>query len=558
MQAQQDLRGGPATEVGDQATGETDDVLVIGAGASGAVASWALARAGFAVTCLEQGGWMDPSAYTSDHDDWEYHRLRDHNPNPNVRRLPHDYPVVDVDTPIKPLLYNAVGGSTVLWSGHFPRFHPDDFRVRSLDGVAEDWPLTYAELAPYYERNDVMMGIAGRSGDPAHPPRSARQMPPVPLGAGGQRLAAGFDALGWHWWPADSAIATRPYRGRSACNSCGPCELGCPTGAKASVDVTHWPEALARGARLITGARVSEITTDAHGRATGAVYLDAEGVARHRRARAVIVAANAIGTSRLLLLSASPAHPEGLANRSGLVGRNLMHHPIATVTGVFDDLLDGYRGVTACSLMSMEFYGTDPDRDFVRGYKLQALRSHGPAVTALGGFGLDVPWGADHHRRHAELFARTASLTVTAEDLPDPGNRVTLDDRVTDAWGIPAPRLTYAVDDNSRRMLEHGIGSATQVMEAAGAREILVTPLLVQGGFHLMGTARMGDDPAHSVVDRWGRAHDCDNLFVVDGSTFVTGAAMNPTSTIQALALRTAEHLAAHGPTRAGARSRVA
>jgi choline dehydrogenase-like flavoprotein len=527
---------------------EAADVVIIGAGASGAAAAWFLARKGRRVVVLEQGGWTPPESSPSDQDDWEHRRLRTLNPNPNVRAAESDYPIVDTDTPIRPLLFNGVGGSTIMWSAHFPRFHPSDFRVRTLDGVADDWPVTYDELRPYFELNDRMMGVSGLAGDPAHPPRSPRQSPPVPLGLGGTLLADAFDRLGWHWWPADTAVNSRPYRGRSACNACGPCELGCPNGSKASVDVTYWPAALHAGVELVTHARAREITVGADGRATGVTYLDREGREHHQAGAAVMLAANAIGTARLLLLSRSKAHPDGLGNAEGQVGRHLMHHPIATVTGVFDDRLDGYEGTTACSIMSMQFYGTQRGQDFVRGYKLQALRSHGPALTAAGGFGLGIPWGAEHHRRFGEVFGRTVSLTVTAEDLPDPDNRVMLDPAVVDGSGIPAPSLHYRVSENSQRILAHGIERASEVMHAAGAREVLVSPLLEQGGFHLMGTARMGTDPNRSVVDRYGRVHGAPNVLVVDGGTFTTGGAMNPTSTIQAVALWVADHLDRHGP----------
>ena len=202
-------------------------------------------RAGIGVVCLEQGDWVDPRAYPHWQPDWELRRLTDWSPEPNVRRLPQDYPVNDAASPIAPLMFNAVGGSTIHWSAHFPRLRPSDFRVRTLDGVADDWPLDYATLEPFYDLNDRMMGVAGLAGDPAYPPKSPRQTPPIPLGTLGDTIARGFDRLGWHWWPSDSAIITRDYEGRRACINCGPCDLGCPNGAKASTDVTYWPTALA-------------------------------------------------------------------------------------------------------------------------------------------------------------------------------------------------------------------------------------------------------------------------------------------------------------------------
>lgn len=521
------------------------DVVVVGAGAAGAAVAWRLAQAGLSVRCLEQGGWVHPEAVPSLGMGWEVSRQRSHHPNPNVRRLPADYPVNDVDSPIRPLMYNAVGGSTIHWGGHFPRFHPSDFRVRTLDGVADDWPLSYAELEPYYDLNDRMTGVAGITGDPANPPRSPRQSPPVPLGRGGELLAGAFDRLGWHWWPTDAAVNTVPYGpGRGACNNCGPCDLGCPQGARSSTDVTYWPAALRLGVDLRTFARARAVTVDARGRATGVVYRDPHGVERRQRADVVVLAGNGVGTARLLLLSSSPQHPDGLANSSGLVGRRLMHHPTGMATGVFDQELLGYQGPFAVSILCQEFYESDPARGFVRGYQMQVVRSDGPLGTALGGYLVPTPWGPGHHEAFFARFGRTASLTVTTEDLPDEQNTVVLDPELTDDDGIPAPRLTYRVDDNARAMIEHGLLRASEALVEAGARRVLPQRLVESAGFHLLGTARMGDDPATSVVDRWGRAHDVDNLFVVDGSVFVTVGALNPTSTIQAIALRAADRIA--------------
>ena len=464
--------------------------------------------------------------------------------SPNVRRWAEDYPIDDSGTPIKPILYNGVGGSTVMWSAHFPRFHPSDFRLRTIDGVADDWPITYEDLEPFYEINDEMTGVAGINGDPANPPRNARQTPPVPLGKGGELLARTFDRLGWHWWPSDVATNTRPYgEGRGECNNCGAMEMGCQQQAKAGTDITYWPHALRNGVELRTETRVIEITVDEHGKAEGARYLDSAGAEHHQSAKVVVVACNAIGTARLMLASRSTRFPDGIANSSGLVGKNLMHHPLVIVVGVFEELLEGWKGPTACTIMSQEFYETRQEAGYVRGFALQVLRSHGPAFTALGGFGHTVPWGPDHHDRFDQVFGRTAALCVIAEDLPEERNRVELDWSRLDDDGIPIPMLHYVVGENSKRILEAGTAKAVDVLKEAGATDIMVNELPSQSGFHLMGTARMGDDPATSVVDEWGRAHDVDNLYVVDGSVFVTSASANPTSTIQAIALRSAGHI---------------
>jgi len=536
-----------ATPGADPVREAEPDVLVIGAGAAGAAVAWRLAAAGWRVVCLEQGDWVAPASRPPLHEDWELRRLTDFNADPNVRQLAADYPVNDTASAFTPLMFNAVGGSTIHWSGHFPRFHPSDFRVRALDGVADDWPLDYAELAPYYDLNDRMIGVAGLAGDPAQPPRTARQTAPLPIGPFGAALVRGFEHLGWHWWPSDSAIITTPYGdepGRRPCNLCGPCDLGCPIGALSSADVTYWPAALRLGAELRTGCRVREITVDARGRARGARYYDRAGRIREQRAPVVIVACNGIGTPRLLLNSRSRHFPDGLANRSGLVGKNLMFHVFASVGGIFPAALDTFKGPIGTGLFSHEFYETDPARGFVRGYQLQMGRQSGPLSTALGGQpAARVPWGAEHHAAFAARYGSTGYLGVMGEDLPEPANEVVLDPHLTDAHGIPAPLVRYRLSDNSQRLLAHGVARAGEALRAAGATTIVSASPLRPSGWHLLGTCRMGDDPGAAVVDRWGRAHDVDNLFVVDGSVFVTSAVGNPTTTIQALALRTADHL---------------
>lgn len=524
---------------------EPADVLIVGAGASGAAVAWAVSGDTDArVVCLERGEWMEPRDYPTADPNWELRRLTDFNPNPSARRGASDYAIDDGGTPIKPLMFNGVGGSTIMWSAHFPRLRPSDFRVRSLDGVAVDWPISYEDLAPYYELNDEMTGVAGLDGDPANPPRGPRQTPPLALGRGGDRLAEAFERLGWHWWPSDVATNSRPYgEGRGACNYCGGMELGCFQLAKASTDLTYWPRAIENGVELRTGARVVEIRVDDTGRASGAAYHDPWGTLRFQPAERVVLACNAIGTARLLLASCSERFPRGLANTSGLVGRNLMFHPLVIAVGVFDEPLEGWKGPTACTLMSQEFYETRESNDFVRGYTLQCVRSHGPLLTAIGAFGHPVPWGRGHHERFERLFGRTAGVAVIAEDLPEEHNRVTLDPLRTDGDGLPLTTLHYTVSDNSLRILEQGTHRALELLREAGAREVMINHLLSQSGFHLLGTTRMGGDAATSVVDEWGRAHDVENLFVVDGATFPTSASVNPTSTIQALALRTGHHI---------------
>ncbi len=518
---------------------EDVDVLIIGAGASAAAFAWSLAETRMNIVCLEQGDWVDHTRYPATGPDWE--SRRDFTADPNLRRADADYPVNNERSDIGVANYNGVGGGTILYAAHFPRLHPSDFRVRTLDGVADDWPIDYLKLEPFYELNDQMMGVSGLAGDPAYPPKSP-PLPPIPLGLSGTALARGYNRLGWHWWPSDCAINTQAYEGRERCINLGVCGSGCAQGAKASVDVTYWPIAIRMGVTLRTRCRVREITVGDDGMATGATYIDEVGQERHLSAQMVVVASNGIGTPRLLLNSTSARFPDGLANSSGLVGRNLMFHPYAAIEARFDEPLDGSRGPIK-GIQSHEFYETDSSRGFVRGFSFEMHRGHGPVTTAVNGvMSGHIPVGVGHHRGYAKMSDRVMAVAAVCEDLPEESNQVVLDETASDSDGMPGVDIRYRIGENSRRMLAFAAERGRELFEAAGAAEIVrVQTPLPGAGWHHLGTARMGEDPRTSVVNPWGRTHDVNNLFIIDGSLFVTSGGVNPTSTIQALALYIAD-----------------
>ena len=516
------------------------DVLIVGSGASGAAMAWSLADTKMRILCLEQGDWVKPTDYPTNGRDWEARLFSDFAINPNRRARETDYPINNGTSPIQVVNFNGVGGSTIMYTAHYPRLHPSDFRVKTLDGVADDWPVDYATLEPFFAQNDRMTGVAGLAGDPAYPHHHL-PMPPLPLGKTGKLFGETLNKLGWHWWPSDSAIATTEYDGRAPCINLGHCTPGCAQGAKASTDVTYWPHAIRAGVELRTRSRVREITVDKDGMATGAIYYDADGTEHFQPAEMVIVACNGIGTPRLLLNSQSGRFPNGIANSSGLVGKNLMFHPFAHTYGYTDEPIDGNIGAQL-SLWSQEFYETDTSRGFVRGYTLQLHRGAGLVVDAIAntarGF---LPWGEAHHEVHRTLFNRKLGLSAICEDLPEEHNCVTLDPVLKDSNGIPAPRIEYRMGANTTKMMAHGVARSKEILEAAGAKNIGGEAPMLNAGWHLMGTARMGTDPARSVVNEWGRCHDVKNLFIVDGSIWVTSGGVNPTSTIQALALYIAD-----------------
>jgi len=403
-------------------TDDIVDVLIIGSGASGAAVAWGLVESRLKILCLEQGDWVRSSDFPTHGRDWEARRYADFDISPNRRARDTDYPVNDNNSVMKVANFNGVGGGTILYTAHFPRMHPSDFRVRTLDGVADNWPIDYWTLEPYFAENDRMMGVAGLAGDPAYPAHEPT-MPPVPLGRSGTRYARALNKLGWHWWPSDISVATTDYDGRARCINLGHCTPGCAQGAKASVDITYWPRALRAGVELRTRCRVRQITTNEHGMASGATYYDPSGTERFQPAEVVILAANGIGTPRLLLNSASSRFPNGLANSSGLVGKNLMLHPWPQVSGYVDEEMDGDRGPQTV-MWSKEFYETDPSRGFVRGYTLQFGRGTGPVNEAITNLGTGrLPWGKHHHRAYRTLMYRRLLVGVACEDLPEEHNR---------------------------------------------------------------------------------------------------------------------------------------
>jgi len=522
---------------------ETADVVIVGAGPSGAVAAHTLSGHGFSVVCLEQGDWVSPTDYPGNRSEYELLLEKKWSWNPNTRGRPADYPMNLDQTDVVPIMYGGVGGSSLLYGAMWMRLLPSDFRVRTMDGICDDWPIDYWELEPYYQRIEEFLGVAGMGGDPAYPPQDFA-MPPHPIGIGGLRMGRALNELGWHWWPGTNAIPTWKFKNMAKCVRWGVCETGCPAGAKASFDLGYWPQAIDAGTKLVTGARVREITVDNRGRATGVIYVDRDGAEHHQHASTVVLAANGIGTPRLLLLSKSAAFPDGLANSSGLVGKNLMLHPNNEVLGLYDEDLESWKGPAGQLIYSMEFYETERSRGFFRGAKLNLMPVPG-ILRVLENFDnlpFEARWGAAAH--NLDRFAgRALSWAGNVEDLPEEHNRVVLDDVLTDSDGIPAPRIEYRIGENTQAILDFSLDRMAEMHEAAGAAHIFRQPLWQEAPGHLLGTARMGDDPATSVVNRFGRAHDVENLFIVDGSVMVTSGAVNPTATIAAMALRTAEHI---------------
>jgi choline dehydrogenase-like flavoprotein len=523
-------------------TTRTCDVLIIGAGATGSLAALVLARAGLDVVCLEQGSWVEAKDHPHLHADWSWQRRTNWNPDVNKRSHPDDYPVKSDSSQI--LMWNGVGGSTNVYGAIWPRYRPSDFRKGTEHGLQPDWPITYEDIAPFYETADALVGVSGLSGDAAMPPRPASPTRPLPPSKVSKRLGDAFDRLGWHWWPVESGTISEDYDGRPACNGCGTCN-GCPRGSMSKYSMSIWPKALEAGTELRINARVLKIEKGRDGRATGALYIDRNtGHTHFQKAHIVVVAANGIGTPRLLLSS------DNLANQSDQVGRNLLHHTLVNGEMWVDEPVDGHTGYVA-SLISREFAETDVSRGFVNGFNFNCITSTASAGELAAGWftSARAPWGPDHHNWFETHFGHSIGIFAIGDDLPNPENRVTLDPVLTDSDGIPAAVTHYAPGENDKRMMNYMLDRIEDVAKAAGAFEYRLNDYRDKDGvyrtpaWHMIGTCRMGGNPETSVVNGWHQSWDVPNLFIVDGSILATGGVVNPTPTISALALRAAGYI---------------
>jgi choline dehydrogenase-like flavoprotein len=536
-------------------TSEQIDFAIVGSGAAGGVIARELAQAGFSVVLFEQGARM--AAANFEHDELKYWFMagitNDAMKNPQTFR--NDPAKKAERTLVKPALWYArtVGGSSVHYTANYWRFHEVDFEERTRLGPISgtgfsDWPISYAELEPYYTKVEWEIGVSGLAGaSPFDPPRTKPYpMPPLPVKSSGVLFERGARKLGLHPFPAPLAINSQIYRGRPGCVHCGFCQgFACEVSAKASTLTTMIPEAEATGrCEVRPESYVVQIATDKRGLAAGVRYFDRDKREHMQKARAVVVCANGAETPRLLLMSANGASPRGLANSSGLVGKYLMFNSSARTDAVFERELNEYKSVQVSRILH-DFYDSDPKRGFYGGGGIDARIGPQPIVWAQRTAEQGATWGSAYKQRLAE-FSRSMVTYSQGTSLSVATNSVSLDPELKDDWGMPAMRVTYKdhPDDlASSRFLQD---RSAEILEAAGALRVTKSPVNPQtSSTHLLGTCRMGNDPARSVIDRYHRTHDVPNLFLCDGSSFVTSGRGQPTMTIQALAFRAAEHIAA-------------
>lgn len=503
-------------------------VVIIGTGAGGGTLANELAQKGVDVVALEAGGRHLPDDYIND--EWpSFSQLA----WLDARTTSGDWRVARDFAGLPAWIVKAVGGSTVHWAGASLRFQDHEFRARTEYGEVAganllDWPITLADMEPYYDKAEFKMGTTRTNGIPGLPGNNNFKV-----------MKAGADKLGYkNCHTGRMSINSQDRDGRTSCQQAGFCFQGCKFGAKWSTAYTEIPKGEATGKLEVREhAHVLKIEHDDSGKVTGVVYADKEGKQHMQKARAVCIAGNSIESPRLLLNSASSKYPDGLANSSGQVGRNYMRHMTGSVYAIFDQPVRMWRGTTMAGIITDESRH-DPSRGFVGGYEMETLSIGLPFMAAFldpGG------WGRPFSSA-MEGYENMAGMWLVGEDMPQESNAVTLHADRKDQYGMAIPNVHFDDHPNDIAMRNHAYQQGAAVYDAVGATRTFPTP--PYPSTHNLGTNRMSEKASDGVVNKWGQSHDIGNLFVSDGSQFTTGASENPTLTIVALAIRQADYIA--------------
>ena len=503
-------------------------VVVIGSGAGGGTLANELCQKGIKVVLLEAGKRTENQEFVND--EWaSFMQLA----WLDTRTTSGNWRVAKDFSGLPAWICKTVGGTTVHWAGASLRIQEHEFKAKTTYGAIKganllDWPVTLAELEPWYAKAEFKMGVT-RTND----------IPGLPGNNNYKIMEHGAKKIGYQTvHTGRMAINSKERDGRGSCQQIGFCFQGCKSGAKWSTLYTEIPKAEATGKLdLRPQSHVVKINHDDSGKVTGVTYVDKDGKTQEQKARIVCVACNSIESPRLLLNSASGKYPDGLANSSGMVGKNYMRHTTGSIYSIFEKPVHMYRGTTMAGIIQDEAVNK-PDRGFAGGYELETLSLGLPFMAAFlepGAWGKDFAWAMDK-------YAYMAGMWIVGEDMPQESNRITLNKEVKDQHGMPVPNVHFDDHANDLAMRAHAYKQGSAVHQAAGAIKSYHTP--PYPSTHNLGTNRMAENPRDGVVNKWGQSHDIKNLFISDGSQFTTGGAENPTLTIVTLAIRQAEHIA--------------
>lgn len=502
-------------------------VVVIGSGAGGGTLSNELAQKGIDVVCLEAGPRVETEDFVND--EWgNFVQISwlDKRTTSGTWRVAKDF------SGLPAWIVKSVGGSTVHWAGASLRFQEHEFKVKTTYGDVPgasllDWPISLKDLEPYYARAEDKMGVTGTNNVPRLPGNNNYKV-----------MAAGAKRVGYkEFHTGNMAINSKPRDNRGACQQIGFCFQGCKSGAKWSTLIAEIPKGEATGKLEVRpNSQVLQIQHDDTGKVTGVLYADKDGKQQVQKARVVCVAGNSIESPRLLLNSASAKFTNGLANSSGMVGKNYMRHMTGSVYACFDKPVNMYRGTTMAGIIKDEAKN-DPSRGFVGGYEMETLSLGLPFMAAFLNPGA---WGRDFSSA-LDMYENMAGMWLVGEDMPQERNAITLHPTEKDQFGLPVPNVHFDDHPNDIAMRNHAYKAGTAVYEAVGALRVIETP--PYPSTHNLGTNRMSEKPQDGVVNKHGQTHDIKNLFISDGSQFTTGAAENPTLTIVALAIRQADYI---------------